>query len=391
MGEQRTTDRGIGALVGFAQRALGAQTEADVVAALVDAVAAGTGASGAVGYLHSEAGGPTRVAASPPELLAGVPRGDGAGGGGGAGLADGLRALAPERFAAAATFPLSSGGVVRGALVVGSREPAGLAAADAWLVEALLALAAPALANVAERARLARDAAQARDDRAAHARRESLAVLAQFASLVAHEVRNPLASIGGALQVIRSKLAGRDGEVRVIGSILERLDALDRMITELLLFARPRAPQFEDVDLRAVAEAARQALAADPAWAAVAFGVRGRAPLVRGDREQLDQVLRSLLVNAAQANGGAGEVAIEVGVDGGHACVRVSDRGPGVDEGVRGSLFEPFVTTRAKAAGLGLAVARRLTEGLGGEIRFACPDDGGSVFTVRLPLLAAPG
>jgi PAS domain S-box-containing protein len=214
----------------------------------------------------------------------------------------------------------------------------------------------------------------------------TLARLGEMAAVVAHEVRNPLAGIRGALQVIGSRMPAESRDRTVIADILNRLDSLNDIVGDLLLFARPRLPQSAPVSIAGLIEATTVLVRRDPVFQGIALEVRADDRTIQADAEQLKTVLLNLLLNAAQAIGGKGRIELQSGaVDGGYA-IRVKDDGPGIPAEVRERVFEPFVTTKHRGTGLGLPIAKRVVEMHGGDITIDCPPGGGTEVTVTLPI-----
>ena len=218
----------------------------------------------------------------------------------------------------------------------------------------------------------------------------ALARLGEMAAVVAHEVKNPLAGIRGALQVIGARMPAESRDRAVIGDIFARLDSLNEMMQDLLLFARPRAPRMAHVPIGAVVEATAMLLKKDPHLAQVDVIVRGGQETVEADPELLQIVFSNLLLNAAQAMNGHGTVTVSVERHDGRCDLTIQDTGPGMPPEVRDRMFEPFFTTKHRGTGLGLSTAKRLIEQHRGEMRADCPPGGGTIVTVSLPAGRTP-
>jgi PAS domain S-box-containing protein len=218
----------------------------------------------------------------------------------------------------------------------------------------------------------------------------SLAKLGKMAAVVAHEVRNPLAAIRGALQVIRSRLAPGSTERGVATEIITRVDTLNAIVTDLLQFARPRQPVMARLSISDVAQETVTLMRQDPALSRVDVRVDCGDVTLSADRELLKMVLLNLLINGAQAMNGTGTLTVTARTSAPWHELRVSDEGPGIPPHVREQLFEPFFTTKHRGTGLGLATARRIVELHGGTIDLICPREGGTVALIRLPE-EAPG
>lgn len=225
-------------------------------------------------------------------------------------------------------------------------------------------------------------------------RSEHLAALGRVAAGVAHEIRNPLASISGALQLLRgeTQLAGENRALMDIA--LREIERLNGLVTELLDYTRPRdAPLFEALDLGPEAEQyaaqLRGLLVADDAPRVVVEAPQ-RGLWVRGDRDRLRGVLWNLVQNAWQA-GEHDTVTVSVGPVGPQqVLIEVRDRGCGITPEHRERLFEPFFTTRADGTGLGLAIVHRAVQDHGGTIEVRSEPGVGTTFSITLPRTAAP-
>ena len=213
----------------------------------------------------------------------------------------------------------------------------------------------------------------------------SMARLGEMAAVVAHEVRNPLAGLRGALQILSQRLAGERAEHAVIVEMIKRLDTLNDRVTDLLRYAKPRTPQLGRVRLRTLVESTVALLHRDPAVAAVEVVVEGADVPAYGDVELLREVFLNLLLNAGQAMEGHGVVRVTI-EGGAMATVRVRDHGPGIPTGVQAKLFEPFFTTKRAGTGLGLAIVRRLLELQHGTVTFESSSSQGTHVLVTLPL-----
>jgi PAS domain S-box-containing protein len=214
----------------------------------------------------------------------------------------------------------------------------------------------------------------------------ALARLGEMAAVVAHEVKNPLAGIRGALQVIGGRMPEASRDKAIIGDIVARLDSLNDIVHDLLVFARPREPQLAPVQVRALLESTVALLRRDPAQASIEIEITGQNPVVRADAEQLRVVFLNLLINAAQAQGSGGTVRVTIGADDLAATVAIADEGPGIPLEIRDKIFEPFFTTKHRGTGLGLPTARRVIERHRGTLDIDCPAAGGTVVTVTLPV-----
>ena len=214
----------------------------------------------------------------------------------------------------------------------------------------------------------------------------ALARLGEMAAVVAHEVKNPIAGIRGALQVLASRMTAEQRDRIIIGDIIGRLDSLNAIVQDMLLFARPRQLRLEAVDVGAVVAATTELVRRDPALAGVTVRMNGGGgPPIAADRELLQIVFLNVIMNAAQAMGGQGMIDVAIGSANGMLRVSVADAGPGMPPEVREKAFEPFFTTKHRGTGLGLPIARRIVEAHGGAILIDVPPSGGTTISIDLP------
>ncbi len=214
----------------------------------------------------------------------------------------------------------------------------------------------------------------------------TLARLGEMAAVVAHEVKNPLAGIRGALQIIGSRMPADNRDRSILKDIQERLDALNELLEDLLLFARPKEPKAGPAPVMPLIDTTVGLLKRDQGMAGIDVSVRGDNPTVLVDAEQLRRVFLNLLINAGQAMEGRGSIQITVAATDGRCEIAVRDEGPGIPPDVLERVFEPFFTTKHRGTGLGLPTARRIVERHGGTLEVSAPPSGGTLVVVSLPL-----
>jgi len=222
------------------------------------------------------------------------------------------------------------------------------------------------------------------------AEQAALARVGQMAAVVAHEVRNPLAGVKGAIQILMSRRPAGDGELPVMRDIIARIDALSELINDLMVFARPRPPRLAVVELAGMVADAITMVRRDPAATGVEISVEGKDVSATADGELIRAMVLNLLLNAAQAmSGRGGRITVKTERRGETAVLEIHDTGPGIPSDIRDQVFEPFFTTKARGGGLGLPIARRTAELHGGSLIIDCPDGDGTVVTVTLPIRPA--
>ena len=217
-------------------------------------------------------------------------------------------------------------------------------------------------------------------------RRERLAVIGEFAGAVAHGVRNPLAGIRAAAQVAREQ-AGEGALGETLGALMHEADRLDQRIRTLLEFSRPFEPRLRRVALGPLLRDVASALAATAAARGATLRIEEPAalPEVEADPDYLEEALLELGGNALRAMGAGGSLVFAAEPEANAVTLRVRDSGPGVPEGVRARLFEPFFTTRPEGTGMGLPTVRKVIEQMGGEVRLEETGAEGTTFLVRIP------
>jgi PAS domain S-box-containing protein len=214
----------------------------------------------------------------------------------------------------------------------------------------------------------------------------ALAKLGEMAAVIAHEVKNPLAGIRGAVQVLGKRAAADSTTRQVLQEIVSRIDSLDQMIKDLLLFARPPSPRRTPIEVVPLVSATATLLQQDPALREVDIEVEGAAPPVSADPDMLRIVFQNLLINGAHAMQGKGKIRVAVSAADSACQITFVDRGPGIPPEIRQKIFTPFFTTKARGSGLGLPTAKRLIDAHNGDITVECPPSGGTSVLIRLPL-----
>ena len=212
----------------------------------------------------------------------------------------------------------------------------------------------------------------------------ALARLGEFAAVVAHEVRNPLAGVKGSLQVLQSRPATAPDDRRIIEAMIARLDSLNAKVEDILRFARPRSPKIERLDVRSVVIDAIASAEAATKASCPGIQIPPDTALVWGDREMLRAVLLNLLMNACQS-GTTAPVDVDIVPAGAECRIDVLDRGTGFGNTDPEQLFQEFHTTKKSGTGLGLAIVRRLITLQSGTVVLLPRDGGGAIARLTLP------
>ena len=232
---------------------------------------------------------------------------------------------------------------------------------------------------------------------ALHIRTGRLEAVAELSASLAHEIRNPLASIRSAIEQLTQSTRQSEDERFLAQLVLRESDRLSRLLSEFLDFSRVRVTKCKTLDLGTVAERAVQVVHQHPDCPQNAQIELARSPAsVEGDEDLLHRVVVNLVLNALQASDGKARVSIEVrearlsdlpfGVSIDSAVLlRVEDNGPGVPADLKERLFEPFVSGREGGSGLGLAIVQRAVEAHLGVVFVDTLAAGGTVFRVIIP------
>jgi two-component system sensor histidine kinase PilS (NtrC family) len=219
-------------------------------------------------------------------------------------------------------------------------------------------------------------------------RADRLAALGKLAAGLAHEIRNPLASMCGSIALLGQQPGLGDKERKLLTIVSREGERLESLVREFLAFARPSEPQLQQVEATQLVEETLDVFRQDAAarelrvQSEIEPGVR-----VRADSGQLRQVLWNLLSNAADAAGRGGSVRARVRRVDGMAVLEVEDSGPGIPGDDLQRIFDPFFTTKESGTGLGLAIVHRIVEAHGGQLAVRSVP-GKTVFSVALPMVA---
>lgn len=224
-------------------------------------------------------------------------------------------------------------------------------------------------------------------------RMDRFKTVGEVATGLAHEIRHPLASISGALEIIEARSQGGSPEAEFSRLAMMEVQRLDRLVWEFLRYARPHEPEPRCVPLHEVLAHVVVLLRVEAERARVALEVeQADTPIdVSIDALQIEQALLNVALNAIQATPPGGRVVIREHVDREEAVVDVIDGGAGIAADHLPRIFSPFFTTREKGTGLGLAIAHRIVTSHGGYIEVRQTSARGTCFRIRLPIAGLPG
>jgi signal transduction histidine kinase len=222
-------------------------------------------------------------------------------------------------------------------------------------------------------------------------RADRLASVGEMATGIAHEIKNPLAGISGAISVLADDFPEDDPRKEIVRQILEQIARLDKTATDLLYFGRPGKPEFSYVDINALVKKTLFFVSQHPE----ARNIHRVKELARDlrpvgvDEKQIQQVFFNVIINAIQAmkEGGTLTVLTDSISKDGQEFVRVliSDTGKGIPPGDLEKIFVPFFTTKTQGTGLGLPICKKLIEQNGGNLSVESRLGEGTTFTIELP------
>jgi len=223
---------------------------------------------------------------------------------------------------------------------------------------------------------------------------EKMASIGEMAAGLAHEIKNPLASITGAIELLRDDIRPDPDHDRLMQIILREADRLSSLVSNFLLYARPPAGKAEAIDFeKAVRETAELFGKKGALDGRVAIHVKAPSGIWIGmDSAHLRQVLWNLLINAAEAIEGRGEIRIELSITKDHqVCLRVCDTGVGMPPETLKSIFNPFFTTKSNGSGLGLSIVHRILDAYGCRLDVDSTPAQGTTFSVYFRQIERPG
>jgi len=216
---------------------------------------------------------------------------------------------------------------------------------------------------------------------------ERLSAAGQLAASLAHEIRNPLASISGAAGILQRGSASAEFVADSLEIIQKESKRLNTLLTSFLNFARPRSLRLQTTDPGELLHSVLALAAHSAQERSIQFrsSCQTEGHEILCDPEQLKQVLLNLVINAIDASKNDSSITLEAVLAADHVVIRVADEGSGISEAVAEHIFEPFFTTKATGSGLGLAISSMIVEQHGGNLSFHQNASGGTTFSIQLP------
>lgn len=218
-------------------------------------------------------------------------------------------------------------------------------------------------------------------------RSQRLSLVGQMAAGVAHEIKNPLASIKGAVEIIGDESASEADRSQFKKIVVSEIHRIDGTVKDFLAFARPRKSKMEKLDLSSAIQDTLTQIEGQVAKS----GMRLKSSIipeiyVLGDKSKIHQMTLNLILNAIEASQSGSAVNVQLSRNGsGKAHLVISDEGTGLPQADIEKVFEPFYTTKSTGTGLGLAIVRSIVEELNGRIRIENVPTGGASVEVELP------
>jgi signal transduction histidine kinase len=218
---------------------------------------------------------------------------------------------------------------------------------------------------------------------------DRLATTGEMAAGMAHEIRNPLAGVLGALQVIDAEMPETDANKPIVQEMMVQMERMNLAVNDLLAYARPTPPKFDTTDLNGILDRTLSILNSQVRKRniAVEASLDRSLPFITADKKLLQQLLWNLILNALQAMEAGGRLTVSTAGDDAEVTVRIRDTGRGIPERDLANIFKPFYTTRHQGTGLGLTISRRIVEAHGGTLTLESAENSGTTCTVRLPLV----
>jgi len=228
-------------------------------------------------------------------------------------------------------------------------------------------------------------------------RAERLASIGELAASVAHEIKNPLAGISGAIQVLADGFPKGDPRREVTDQILHQSERMDKTIRDLLNYAQPLTGELSPVNVNEILDRASFIAVPNPARTKIRVHrdfAKG-LPRTMADGKHLEQAFLNLILNSTQAMPQGGDLTLRTALreesdaegEGRLIEATVADTGVGIPPAIREKIFSPFYTTRTQGTGLGLSITRKIVEQAGGTITVASELGAGTTFTVRIPVV----
>lgn len=247
--------------------------------------------------------------------------------------------------------------------------------------------------NVAGSSSVVKDVSSIRNLEKQLADTEHLATLGALSAGLAHEIKNPLAGIKGAIDVIRDSPSITGIHREILGDVIHEVNRIDKIVRDLLSYAKPKQPSHSSIDLPELVQRILAMASSSSRHSSIPIRLTQPTPIpgFTGDETQLEQTVQNLLLNAQNAmppSGGHIEVVLDYNSESSTIYIDVKDDGPGIPEDIRKRIFLPFFTTRTDGTGLGLATCLKNVQYHGGSIEVHSIVGKGTEFRIAIPLIS---
>ena len=226
-------------------------------------------------------------------------------------------------------------------------------------------------------------------------RAEQMTTFGQMAAGLVHEIKNPLAGIKAAIEIMAEEITLSAENKDILSLVISEIRRIEALMKSLLDFARPPKPQFMQINLNHILEGTLDFLIHQPSFSqnkkepiAIIQNLDAHLPEIVADPQQLRQIFINLLLNAHEAMSNEGTITLKTSHDSSPSIeISISDTGKGISKDVLGKIFQPFFTTKPKGTGLGLAISKQLIEQHGGAISAENNPQGGATFRIKIPIV----
>lgn len=216
---------------------------------------------------------------------------------------------------------------------------------------------------------------------------DRIATVGEMAASLAHEIKNPVAGVLGAIQVFDAEMNEQDHRKEVVAEMMIQLERVNQAINDLLSYARPAPPAFEEIEIHSLIEKTLTLLSQQIQGKKIEILQKFAEYdiIVHADRKTMQQLLWNIVINGLQAMGEEGTLVIKTLLENISLTIEIEDTGVGISQESLNSVFKPFFTTKHKGTGLGLAICKRIVEQHNGKITIQSQVGRGTTIRILLP------